>query len=127
MDDLRKLAEAATPGPWKFDDDAMGCRAIKGGKSGSHKQAQYTEIAYTVGLSNDERDRANAAYIAACSPDRILNLLDVVEASKHLRYCTEVLLQGTPHAGHTEATAKAVEALRTALAALEAEQKERTP
>lgn len=53
-----------TPGPWKFDDH-LGCRPIKGGKSGSHRQAQYKEVACTVGLHDDDEDRANARLIAA--------------------------------------------------------------
>jgi len=56
-----------TATPWKFDS-TNGCKAIKGGKSGNTKQAQYKEIAYTVGLSNEEEDKANAQFIAtACN------------------------------------------------------------
>ncbi len=54
-----------TPTPWVADND-LGCKAIKGNKGGTHKQAQYTEIAWTVGLANEEKDRANAARIVAC-------------------------------------------------------------
>lgn len=53
-----------TPTPWKASDD-LGCKPIKGGKSAGHRQAQYTEIAWTVGLA-EEIDAANAARIVAC-------------------------------------------------------------
>jgi len=68
----------ATPGPWKTDANA-GCKSIKGGKAGDHKQAQYTEIATTVGLHNEDEDRANAALIAA-APDLYEALEDVLAA-----------------------------------------------
>ena len=55
---------AHTTGPWKFDP-GLGCKAIKGGKCGAHKQAQYVDIAYTTGLSDDAKDTANARLIAA--------------------------------------------------------------
>lgn len=51
-----------TPGPWKFDDQC-GCRPIKAGKRGDHRQAQYMEVAGTSGLYDDEEDRANAEMI----------------------------------------------------------------
>jgi hypothetical protein len=53
-----------TPGPWKFDNVA-GCRPIKGGKRGTHKQAQYRTFASTYGLYDDKEDEANARLIAA--------------------------------------------------------------
>ena len=62
-----------TPGPWKFDT-GLGCKGIKGGKCGSSRQAQYTDIAYTVGLSDEKQDEANARLISA-APD----LLDVAK------------------------------------------------
>jgi hypothetical protein len=61
-----------TPGPWKAGNDS-GCRPIKAGKSGRHRQAQYMEIANTVGLSDDAEDRANARLIAA-APDLLAAL-----------------------------------------------------
>lgn len=61
---MSESTQSHTPGPWKLDDQP-GCRPIKGGKSGKHKQAQYTEVAWTVGLWDDDEDRANARLIAA--------------------------------------------------------------
>lgn len=74
---IRERAEKATPGPWKADT-GLGCKEIKGAKCGPHKQAQYSEIAYTVGLQNDERDAANAILIAAAPT--LLATCDALEA-----------------------------------------------
>lgn len=63
-----------TPGPWKYDPGA-GCKRIKGGKSGAHRQAQYNDVAYTVGCYREEVDEANARLIAA-APE----LLEALEA-----------------------------------------------
>jgi len=66
LDTLRALAGAATPGPW-FDGDP---------------EPHYGEFGWAVygcpaGETEDsEQGRADAAYIAAASPDRILALLD---------------------------------------------------
>lgn len=59
-----RLAAEATPGPWKRDPVA-GCKAIKGGKNGPHRQSQYDEIAYTMGLADDDTDAANADLMVA--------------------------------------------------------------
>ena len=74
-----------TPEPWKFDK-GLGCKAIKGNKGGAHKQAQYTEIAWTVGLANEDKDRANAARLVACvnacagiNPDAVKDLVAALE------------------------------------------------
>lgn len=66
---------AHTPGPWKFDNTS-GCRPIKAGKHGTHKQAQYRHIAHTDGLFDDEEDKANANLIAA-APELLAALLAV--------------------------------------------------
>lgn len=63
LDRAEKLLKRATPGPWKADKNE-GCRGIKAGKRGSHRQAQHEQIVYTNGLSDDAEDRANAELIA---------------------------------------------------------------
>ena len=62
-----------TPSPWKYDEN-LGCRPIKGGKSGISRQAQYKEIAFTTGLNDDDEDRANARLMSA-APDMYEALL----------------------------------------------------
>jgi hypothetical protein len=44
-------------GPFTFDDNSTGCRAIK--------DAEGEDIAHTVGLADDDEDRANAALLSA--------------------------------------------------------------
>jgi len=117
MDDLRKLAEAATPGPWKYATP----NTVRAGR--------FNVVPNTaaggsgVGLAGkSDAERANAAYIAACSPDRILRLLDAVDKAREVlsvyeQFCID----------DSRGYASEYAALRTALAALEAEQKERTP
>lgn len=66
-DDLRKLAEAATPGPWQKIDDT-GIWAVC---SDMHR----------VGIDFNESD---AAFIAAANPAKIIELLDAIEAQRKL-------------------------------------------
>jgi len=70
--------------PWRVQPmppNVGGCRSIQANKSGTHKQAQWrTEICYTVGLSNDNEDKANARLIVTacnCHDD----LLEVAKAA----------------------------------------------
>lgn len=80
----------ATPAPWKHGG-GPGCRSIKGGKIGRHRQAQYKDVAYTVGLHDDEEDKANAVLIASAPtllPAALAELKrwrPVIEAAKALK------------------------------------------
>jgi hypothetical protein len=61
------MAWAGTPGPWRYKDDGVGgCRNITA-KPGNprHRQVKRTEVATTVGLYDDEQDKANAYGMAA--------------------------------------------------------------
>lgn len=72
---LRKLAEAATPGPWSFG----GCE--------QHPK-EYNSSCWVVraaGGSIVSHDRKNRAYEAAANPAVVLLLLDLVEASDKMR------------------------------------------
>jgi hypothetical protein len=61
-----------------------GCRSIQANKAGDHKQAQWrTEVCYTVGLSNDDEDKANALLIAE-APAMRQSLGDVADAANDL-------------------------------------------
>jgi hypothetical protein len=74
--ELRKLAQAATPGPWQPDDEAQICAnnmviAVAGEPvGGTQRRGDWGHL------------DADAAYIAACSPDRILALLDALDAAE---------------------------------------------
>lgn len=67
MSDLRRLAEAATPGPWAKQDDGAGSVYVDSRAFASGPEP----VAGIVSMSTPD-----AAYIAACSPDAILALLD---------------------------------------------------
>jgi len=75
---LRTLAEAATPGPWMrlfgertvYDRMEDGCRGIPIVRSDCSPPTQ--------------KEAANIDYIAACSPDVVLALLDALERKDRL-------------------------------------------
>jgi len=75
---LRTLAEAATPGPWMrlfgertvYDRMEDGCRGIPIVRSDCSPPTQ--------------KEAANIDYIAACSPDVVLALLDALERKDNL-------------------------------------------
>ena len=75
---LRVLAEAATPGPWMrlfgertvYDRMEDGCRGIAIVRSDYSPPTQ--------------KEAANIDYIAACSPDVLLALLDALERKDNL-------------------------------------------
>ena len=73
--ELKKLAEAATPGPWHF----VGFRVTA-------KELGYARVADTE--FDNESMAENAAYIAAANPAAILKLLainaELVEALKKI-------------------------------------------
>ena len=71
-DELRKLARAATPGPWgRWNRDATRVRRYFG-------TSGYDDICQA---STGE----NAAYIAALSPERVLAMIAVIEAAMAMR------------------------------------------
>ena len=78
-DELRKLAEAATPGPWDLGTKPEGKYT-----SGTIKK-NGVEIAVTWPADwNDDYDtgslpyKENAAFIAAANPKKVLELLDEI-------------------------------------------------
>lgn len=82
--DLRALAEAATPGPWTVTRLPGGGRTVAAnhwsrvgdGASG------YTDLTFQV-------KGADAAHIAAWSPDRAIAALDVIEAARRTSLLTD--------------------------------------
>jgi len=103
LTDLERLARAATPGEWANDEQWP--RWVL---------ANDEPLASTV---HSSRPEADAAYIAALSPERVLQLLDerdqmiaVIEAAKAMR------VDPTYRSGY-------LQAFDEALAALEKEQK----
>lgn len=81
-EDLRALAEAATPGPWHNVAHRWPERGVP------VLTHDATDVAVAMTRTSIEQRNADAAYIAAASPDRILALLTVVDAARELVYGT---------------------------------------
>jgi hypothetical protein len=82
---LRELAEAATPGPWFAENGlflnenwAVGAGGIGGLVAEIWTREQSDDAA------EEGRDAADAAYIAAASPDVVLRLLAIEEAAQEV-------------------------------------------
>jgi hypothetical protein len=79
MTDLRKAAEAATPGPWKthlIDDTTIVSDRVDVATTCDSSNVERSDS-----YNNDfERMEADAAYIAAANPQAILALLDERDA-----------------------------------------------
>ena len=76
--DLRQKAEQATPGPWAEDIDTR----IGGADQvmfADRRGRLMTLCFISSGRDDDDSSEADARYIAAISPDRLLALLDEVE------------------------------------------------
>lgn len=71
-DELRKLAEAATPGPWTIHFGLEGDVLVK-------RHGIYVNVA-----AAHDKPKANAAYIAAANPQTVLGLLDRIAALEEL-------------------------------------------
>ena len=87
--ELRRLAEAATPGPWrtsKADDTAI--------------MSFDNDVAHTVGIYEVEAEtmEADAAYIAAANPAAILALLDRLARVETLVAQCKATLEAMPPA-----------------------------
>lgn len=82
---LRKLAEAATPGPWYM--------------------TEKDSVFGTTFLVCDNEENSNFEFVKAANPQTILKLLDVVEASYEVIAYAKLLNE------HIEALDKALEAL----------------
>lgn len=78
LDQLQKIAEEATPGPWETDGHGLGIYPSLDGKSGP---ALCALMSKSGAYDNHE---ANAAHIAAASPDVVLRLIAVARAAKDL-------------------------------------------
>lgn len=84
LKELKELAEKATPGPWGHmtDHGQVGDVSTADGQPLLQVQARISDgsnRAHSV-----ERRNRDAAYIAACSPDRILRLISALEKAEWL-------------------------------------------
>lgn len=70
--ELRRLAEAATPGPWE----------VKHTSDGDVIQTEYERGGWEIADERADVPHQNAAFIAAANPSTILSLLDELEACR---------------------------------------------
>lgn len=79
--ELRRLAEAATPGKWVTEDEDISIGGNVIGVYVAHEDGGRIGQAFANCLvPTDEKCRANAAFIAAANPAAVLSLLDELEA-----------------------------------------------
>lgn len=87
--ELRRLAEAATPGPWH--DGAAGNFRVYGPDGRDVHSGPIAEVAHR---RDPTTRRSNAAYIAAANPQAVLALLDDLQAVRgDLKFCLETMRQ----------------------------------
>lgn len=76
-DELKRLAEAATPGPWKSQLSSV--------KKGSRNIASNIHAGESLPIGEDvKRGQTNAAYIAAANPAVILELIAERDALREI-------------------------------------------
>lgn len=80
--ELRRLAKAATPGPWVTDAQKNGAIFNIESESGDMCIAMSQENPAPTRLEINEQRRANAEWIAAANPKTILALLDEIDRLK---------------------------------------------
>lgn len=80
INELRKLADAATPGPWEYDYDDQDHDTCIGILWGTNHYAIAT-IPYN-GQVSDEKVTATGNYIAAANPAAILELIQQLEQER---------------------------------------------
>ncbi|HCF2959111.1 TPA: ead/Ea22-like family protein [Pseudomonas aeruginosa] len=80
--ELRRLAKAATPGPWVTDAQQNGAIFNIESESGDMCIAMSQENPAPTRLEINEQRRANAEWIAAANPKAIIALLDEIDRLK---------------------------------------------
>ncbi len=92
---LRRIAEAATPGPWAFRNN-LGCKAI-----GQRVNRQTLDpVAHTPGRQDEGEDRANARLIVDMR-NALPALLDVAEAAREVSAHLDTDAHGCLYCGFT--------------------------
>ena len=83
INELRRLAQAATPGPWWVNQDSLNhgfeCGVLEINAKDWHALAGAWGV---TGAKPSEEGAANAAFIAAANPAAINELLDRIEAAE---------------------------------------------
>lgn len=79
--ELRRLAEAATPGQWVTDGEDIGIGGNVIGVYVAHEDGgRIGQVFANCLVPTDAKCRANAAFMAAANPAAVLSLLDELEA-----------------------------------------------
>jgi len=91
LDELERLAQAATPGPWEMGRSSIMCRAcvhLRGCFS-IYQEADCTDVTHPhAGL-----DQQDAAYIAAANPATVLAM---IKRMREARTALDYSLQSEP-------------------------------
>ena len=112
-DALRALARAATPGPWEVFDPRQSITVI----ATDTKYGAISICTVSINTRHDE-GRHNRDYIAACSPDRIIALLDRIEAMELVIVAASHALRSYQYGnGSPELAQSAADAIDAAIAA----------
>lgn len=86
MNELRLLAQAATPGPWHLHQDGLNHGFPRGVMEINAGDWQAFAGAWAIsGGKPSEEGAANAAFIAAANPATVIELLDLLEAAEEDR------------------------------------------
>jgi hypothetical protein len=85
--ELRRLAEAATPGKWLTDGDEVGIVGgnVIGAYVAQKDGGRIGQAFVNCLVPTAEKCRANAAFIAAANPAAVLSLLDECESGEQWR------------------------------------------
>ena len=89
LEELSRLASAATPGPWHVDQDPRPGMEWNRSIACDPDGDSWVCIMCHSGGKDDARDEATAAYIASCSPDRILKLVEIARAATSAKLLLE--------------------------------------
>ena len=116
LTDLRALALAATPGPWVQHPDGWTVRRVVA--QDASQRGWRVAYTYASGPDRVEQEVADAAYIAACFPERVLAMIVCIEAAKALEAEASKRLRFRDAERYPELCAALTE-VRTALAKLE--------
>ena len=116
LEALRKIAEAATPGPWVKRDSATGFSVYV--KSGAKYLAESSWSANSEIYPTIFDAHANFAHIAAFDPPTVLRLIELAREAEHLRrFCN----QAAKASGDHEFVCSETVPLRAEIAAITAE------
>lgn len=74
LDELERLAKAATPGPW-WEEDLDGEGFYWSIHAGTKDGPDELVLAQADGLLEEHEDRANFRFIAAANPQTVLELI----------------------------------------------------